>query len=63
MSGVLVHEWIARSGGSENVLEAFGQIFPSEPIVCSVFSRVLFFRSVEMFSTAATRPCRRIGIV
>lgn len=34
MSGVLVHEWIARSGGSENVLEAFGQIFPREPIVC-----------------------------
>ncbi|GIG53424.1 glycosyltransferase [Demequina activiva] len=34
MSGVLVHEWIAQSGGSENVLEAMSEIYPDSDIVC-----------------------------
>lgn len=34
MSGVLVHEWIAPAGGSENVLEAMSEIYPEADIVC-----------------------------
>lgn len=33
MSGVLVHEWLARHGGSENVLSELAHIFPDAPIV------------------------------
>jgi glycosyltransferase involved in cell wall biosynthesis len=28
MSGILVHEWLARTGGSENVFEVLGKTFP-----------------------------------
>ncbi len=34
MTGVLVHEWIAESGGSENVLEAMSDVFPDTDVVC-----------------------------
>lgn len=34
MGGVLVHEWIAQAGGSENVLQAMGDIYPDAPVVC-----------------------------
>ncbi|MFT4135456.1 glycosyltransferase [Microbacterium sp.] len=34
MTGLLVHEWIARSGGSENVLEAMADAFPDADIQC-----------------------------
>jgi len=34
MTGVLVHEWIAQSGGSENVLQAFAELYPAADIVC-----------------------------
>lgn len=34
MTGMLVHEWIAKSGGSENVLEAMADAFPDAPIFC-----------------------------
>lgn len=34
MPGVLVHEWIAPAGGSENVLEAMSRIYPEADIVC-----------------------------
>jgi glycosyltransferase involved in cell wall biosynthesis len=34
MAGVLVHEWIAQSGGSENVLQAFSEMYPEADIVC-----------------------------
>lgn len=34
MTGVLVHEWIAQDGGSENVLQAMGELFPDAPVVC-----------------------------
>jgi glycosyltransferase involved in cell wall biosynthesis len=32
--GVLVHEWIAQDGGSENVLQAMAETFPDAPVVC-----------------------------
>lgn len=34
MAGVLVHEWIAQAGGSENVLEAMSDLYPDCEIVC-----------------------------
>lgn len=34
MSGVLVHEWLARTGGSENVFEALTRVFPDADQYC-----------------------------
>ena len=34
MAGVLVHEWIAQDGGSENVLQAMTEAFPDAEIRC-----------------------------
>jgi glycosyltransferase involved in cell wall biosynthesis len=34
VSGVLVHEWISQSGGSENVLQAMSEVYPDADIVC-----------------------------
>ena len=34
MAGVLVHEWIATTGGSENVLEAMSRMYPDADVVC-----------------------------
>ncbi|QPZ37481.1 glycosyltransferase [Paramicrobacterium chengjingii] len=34
MAGVLVHEWIEKIGGSENVLEALSHIFPDADMLC-----------------------------
>jgi glycosyltransferase involved in cell wall biosynthesis len=34
MAGVLVHEWIAQAGGSENVLEALAGAYPDADILC-----------------------------
>lgn len=34
MTGVLVHEWIAQEGGSENVLQALSETFPQAPVLC-----------------------------
>jgi glycosyltransferase involved in cell wall biosynthesis len=34
MTGVLVHEWIAQDGGSENVLQALSEVFPQAPVLC-----------------------------
>ena len=34
MAGVLVHEWIARTGGTENVMEVLARAYPSSDIVC-----------------------------
>jgi glycosyltransferase involved in cell wall biosynthesis len=34
MAGVLVHEWIAQDGGSENVLQAMGETYPDAEILC-----------------------------
>lgn len=34
MAGVIVHEWIAQTGGSENVAQAMAGIYPDADIVC-----------------------------
>lgn len=34
MSGLIVHEWIAKHGGSENVLEVMARALPSDDILC-----------------------------
>ena len=34
MAGVLVHEWIAQAGGSENVLQAMSEAFPDAEVRC-----------------------------
>ena len=34
MSGVIVHEWIAQAGGSENVLQAMTETFPDAEVLC-----------------------------
>lgn len=34
MTGLLVHEWISRAGGSEKVLDAMAESFPSAHIAC-----------------------------
>lgn len=34
MTGLIVHEWLAKTGGSENVVETIAGIFPDAPIVC-----------------------------
>lgn len=34
MSGALVHEWIAQSGGSEKVLDSFAESYPDADIFC-----------------------------
>lgn len=34
MPGAIVHEWIARSGGSENVFHAMAQTFPDADLHC-----------------------------
>ncbi len=49
MTGVLVHEWIAQSGGSENVLEVMSRIYPDADIVC------LWNDSVGRFERARLR--------
>lgn len=49
MGGVLVHEWISQAGGSENVLEAFSNIYPDADIHC------LWNDSVGRFDPARIR--------
>ncbi|MGF3055976.1 glycosyltransferase [Microbacterium sp. YY-01] len=34
MSGLLVHEWIEATGGAENVLESFSEVFSESDILC-----------------------------
>ncbi|MDC7121639.1 glycosyltransferase [Cellulomonas fimi] len=34
MGGVLVHEWLARTGGSENVFDAMVDAFPDADLLC-----------------------------
>ena len=33
-SGVLVHEWLAEYGGSENVFDTFAEMFPAADLLC-----------------------------
>lgn len=34
MRGILVHEWIERSGGAEKVLDVFAELFPQTDVMC-----------------------------
>ena len=34
MTGIIVHEWLAQTGGSENVVKEIAAAFPDAPIVC-----------------------------
>lgn len=34
MSGAIVHEWVAESGGSENVFQAMADVFPDADLHC-----------------------------
>jgi len=34
MTGLIVHEWLATTGGSENVVQSIAAVFPDAPIVC-----------------------------
>ncbi|PZE29916.1 glycosyltransferase [Curtobacterium sp. MCBD17_028] len=34
MPGLIVHEWIGRSGGSEKVLDAFARMYPDADVFC-----------------------------
>ena len=49
MAGVLVHEWIAQDGGSENVLQAMSEAFPDADVLC------LWNDSVGRFDPARLR--------
>lgn len=49
MAGVLVHEWIAQDGGSENVLQAMSETFTDADVVC------LWNDSVGRFDPARVR--------
>ena len=33
-SGILVHEWLAEYGGSENVFDTFAEMFPAADLLC-----------------------------
>jgi len=34
MAGLIVHEWLEKAGGAENVVDAVAQLFPEAPIAC-----------------------------
>ena len=34
MAGVIVHEWLATAGGSENVVDAMASQFPDADVFC-----------------------------
>lgn len=60
MTGVLVHEWIAQSGGSENVFETFAGIYPDSDLVCLWNDSVGRFDSSRLReSWMARTPLRR----
>ena len=51
MSGVIVHEWLAKNGGSENVVEVLASIFPDAPIVSLWEDAPSRFRSGRVLET------------
>jgi glycosyltransferase involved in cell wall biosynthesis len=60
MAGVLVHEWISQAGGSENVLEAFSNIYPDADIHCLWNDSVNRFDPSRLHETwLAKTPFRR----
>lgn len=60
MAGVLVHEWIAQAGGSENVLEVMADAYPDADILCLWNDSVGRFDPVRVHETwIAKTPLRR----
>jgi glycosyltransferase involved in cell wall biosynthesis len=60
MTGVLVHEWIAQDGGSENVLQAMSELFPDAPVMCLWNDSVGRFPAARVHeSWLARTPLRR----
>ncbi len=60
MTGVLVHEWIAQAGGSENVLEAMSATYPGADIVCLWNDSTGRFENARIRETWLARtPLRR----
>ena len=58
--GALVHEWIAQSGGSENVFEAFSEMFPQADLYCLWNDSVGRFAGRRLNETWLARtPLRR----
>jgi glycosyltransferase involved in cell wall biosynthesis len=59
-SGVLVHEWIAQAGGSENVLQAMSELYPDADVVCLWNDSVGRFDESRVTQTWLARsPLRR----
>lgn len=58
MSGIIVHEWLARTGGSENVFEAMMQAFPDAARYCLWNDSQGRFEDVQETALART-PLRR----
>lgn len=60
MTGLLVHEWIAPSGGSEKVLGAMASAFPDSDIQCLWNDDAGTFESRNVYETwLANTPLRR----
>ncbi|WP_375422746.1 glycosyltransferase [uncultured Friedmanniella sp.] len=58
--GVLVHEWIAQAGGSENVFEAMNDIYPDADLVCLWNDSTGRFNEEQLKQTWLSRtPLRR----
>ncbi len=58
MSGILIHEWLARHGGSENVFEALSAAFPDAERFCLWNDSAGRFEGVHETMLART-PLRR----
>lgn len=60
MAGVLVHEWLAQAGGSENVVQAMSDLYPDADIVCLWNDSVGRFMPERVRQTWLSRtPLRR----
>ncbi|MFH8252163.1 glycosyltransferase [Microbacterium sp. B2969] len=58
MSGILIHEWLARHGGSENVFEVLSRVFPDAERFCLWNDSQGRFDGVQE-SVLARTPLRR----
>ncbi|WP_336645778.1 glycosyltransferase [Microbacterium sp. USHLN186] len=58
MSGILVHEWLSRHGGSENVFEVLSDVFPDAERFCLWNDSDGRFQGVQETALART-PLRR----
>lgn len=58
MAGILIHEWLSKHGGSENVFEVLSQIYPDAERFCLWDDSAGRFVGVEETALAST-PLRR----